>query len=468
MLVPLNFTGGTYLDRSRSLISEVCKNFYPKMFDDNQNVKSKYVLQNWVGLKSFASVTPPVAGASRGLFEHQNVLYHIVGNYLYKILNGTSTHILVGLVNGNTPCIIRGFGNGIVIASEAVAFYYDGTTLQQVVDADLESPNTLDVLNSQVIYQGNDGRFAVSAVGDALDLPALNYATAESNADDLQRVFSYNQRLYLFGEKTIETWWNSGSGSPPFDPVEGGLIQRGTPAKYSVASNDNDVFFISDDRQVFSLSGQKLSTKYLNRLMRDHDVSDAEGFCMTLEGQDFYVLNIPSAYKTFVCPIGGEWFQWSYGDSDGRALINNYAFFNGKHLGSSYQDGALYELDFDTYDDAGDPIIRVRDSQVIHAGLFGKDGKKIFASRLELLLDVGVGITSGQGSDPEIMLSFSDDGGRTFSTERRAKIGKVGQFRQRVEWHALGSFVNRIFRLSISDPVYVSIHSAVLDLEIGL
>lgn len=468
MLVPINFTGGTYQDRAKTLANELCVNFYPKLIDDNNNVKSKYVLQNWVGLKSFASVTPPVAGASRGIFEHRNVLYHVVSNYLYKILPNTTTHILVGMVSGNMPCVIRGFGNGIVIASDGIAFYYDGTTLSQVVDIDIEDARTLDVINNQAVYQGNNGRFAVSAVGDALDIPALNYATAESNADKLQRVFCYNQKLFLFGEKTIETWWNSGVGSPPFDRVEGGILQRGTPAPYSVAGNDSDVFFLTDDRQVYTLSGQKVSTKYLNRIIYDYYVDDAQGFCMTLEGQEFYVLTFPTQNKTFVYPVGGEWFEWSYLDSGGKALINDYAFFNGKHIGSSSIDGSLYELDFDTYDDAGQTIIRTRDSQVIHGGLFNKDGKKIFASRLELIIEAGVGLTSGQGLDPEIMMSFSDNGGRTFSTPRRGKIGQSGQFTQRVEWHCLGSFVNRIFRLSISDPVFISIHSAVLDIEVGL
>lgn len=466
MLVLVNFTGGIYQDRAKTLANELCVNFYPKLIDDNKDVKSKYVLQNWVGLKSFASVNPPVAGKGRGLYEHRNVLYHVVGDYLYKILENTTTHILIGIVQGFNPCIIRGFGDGIVIASDGVAFYYDGSALTKITDVDLENPRTLDVLNNQVIYQGNDGRFAVSVVGDATNVPALNYATAESNADKLQRVFCYNQKLFLFGEKTIETWWNSGNGSPPFDRVEGGIIQRGTPAPYSVAGNDTDVFFLTDDRQVYSLSGQKISTKYLNRIIYDYYVEDAYGFCMTLEGQEFYVLTFPTENKTFVCPIGGEWFEWSY--NNGKALVNDYAFFDGKHIASSAIDGGLYEVDFDTYTDAGATIIRTRDSQIIHGGLFGKDGKKIFASRLELIIEAGVGLTSGQGLDPEIMMSFSDNGGRTFSTPRRGKLGQSGQFTQRLEWHCLGSFVNRIFRLSISDPVFISIHSAVLDVEVGL
>lgn len=466
--IQLNFTGGTYEDRAKTLSNQSCVNFYPKLIDNNKS-QSQYVLQNWVGLKPYTSITPPTSGYGRGLFEHKNILYHVVGEYLYKLDSYTETHQYIGKVIGNKPCIIRGFGNGVVIASDGLAYYYDSSSgLSKITDVDLESPITLDVLNNQVIYQGIDGRFGVSEAGNAMDIPALNYATAESNADDLVRVFAFGQRLWLFGEKTTEQWWNSGVGSPPFDRVDGAILQRGTNAPFSVAKNDNDVFFLSDDNQIFSLSGAKLSDKSLNQILDKYIKSDAYGWCMTLEGQEFYVLTFPLQNKTWVLPIGGQWFEWSSQVTNGRALANNYAYFNNKHIVSSCLDGALYELDFDTYTENGTAIIRTRDTGVIHGGLINAGGKRIFANRLELLMETGVGLISGQGSDPEIMMSFSDNGGRTWSTERRGKIGKIGEYLTRVEWHALGSFVNRIFRFSVSDPVFISIHSAVLNVEVGI
>ena len=83
-------------------------------------------------------------------------------------------------------------------------------------------------------------------------------------------------------------------------------------------------------------------------------------------------------------------------------------------------------------------------------------------------METGVGIVSGQGSDPVVILQISDDGGRTWGTEMREKIGKLGHFQTGVRWTALGAFYERILRVRVSDPVFLSIHSASADLEAGI
>jgi hypothetical protein len=45
------------------------------------------------------------------------------------------------------------------------------------------------------------------------------------------------------------------------------------------------------------------------------------------------------------------------------------------------------------------------------------DGKRVFMPWFELDVETGVGLASGQGDDPQIMLSISDDGGRTWSDQ---------------------------------------------------
>ena len=95
-------------------------------------------------------------------------------------------------------------------------------------------------------------------------------------------------------------------------------------------------------------------------------------------------------------------------------------------------------------------------------------GKRLTMNRIELICELGVGAVTGQGVDPEVMISFSDNGGRTFSTERRGKIGRLGDFERKVEWHICGSFVDRIVRVSVSDPVNFVIHNMVADVEIGI
>ena len=81
----------------------------------------------------------------------------------------------------------------------------------------------------------------------------------------------------------------------------------------------------------------------------------------------------------------------------------------------------------------------------------------------------GVGLTTGQGSDPQVMLRWSDDGGDTWSNEHWRSLGKTGAKKTRVHWNRLGQFGDkgRIFELTKSDPVEFSLLGAHADLNPG-
>ena len=73
---------------------------------------------------------------------------------------------------------------------------------------------------------------------------------------------------------------------------------------------------------------------------------------------------------------------------------------------------------------------------------------------------------SGQGSDPEIILEYSEDG-ENFGTEIRAKVGKTGVITE-ILFDIGESFETWVFRLTSTDPVYSNWHSAGIEMEIGL
>ena len=160
----------------------------------------------------------------------------------------------------------------------------------------------------------------------------------------------------------------------------------------------------------------------------------------------------------------------SSGNEGGRSIANSYAYCFRKHLVADYTNGNIYQLDDDTYTENGSEIIRLRDAAPIHGGLFkgASYGVPLTMNRLEITLEVGTGLLSGQGSNPFIMVSFSDDGGHTFSSEIWGEIGGFGEFQQKVEFWNLGSFVSRIIRIRTSDPVHYSIYSASADIDIGI
>lgn len=466
--VAINITGASYKSRSLPLSAQVTQNFYPELVD-NQAAKSKFVLHGFPGMKLFGTGN----GTDRGMFEHLGTVYRVLSTLLYSV-NSSGIHASLGTIPGTARCIFDGIGSNVVIANGSGSVYvWNGTTLIQVTDPDLESPVSVAHLNNQIIYDGNGGRFAVSDVGNASSINGLNYATAESNADDLKRVYVFQQTLYLMGDKTIEPWWNSGVGNPPFDRVEGGIVPVGLMALYSMSNNDRFMYFLGDDNEIYrvvSSNIEKVSTIAISRQIGALTlVDDAIGHCFSIEGQNFYELTFPSASKTFCYSENSDhWFNLSSGIAGGRHRVNSLVYAYRRNLIGDVDSGNLYEWNIDTYTDAGNPIVRVRDTGPLTGELLGAPGKRIEMDRFELIMETGTGVLSGQGSDPVIMLQLSDDGGRTFSTEIWGKVGALGNFQYRVEWTGLGSFFERIIRIKTSDPVFFTIHSANADLRAGI
>lgn len=468
--VELNLTGGTYKHKSLPLSAQVTRNFYPQLID-NPKARSQYILTSYPGKKFFGAQS---GGTDRGMFVHKGTLYKVTGEKLYSVASD-GTHTELGDITGTERCVFAGIGDNVVIVSNGSAWQYNGSSVSVISDGDLETPNACAHLNNQVIYDGDGGRFAVSDVGDATSIDPLNYATAESNADDIVRPYTFKQVLYLFGEDSIERWWNSGQGNPPFDRFQGGITQVGLAALHSVANDDDNIYFLANDNQVYSIRGSSSSViepLLPEPMVREFGtygrVSDAIGYCLNLNGQWIYVLTFPFSDKTWALPIGGEWFELSSGANGGRDIGNSYVYFNRKHLLADHRNGNIYELDDNTYTDNSEEIIRVRHTGPIHGGLFDAPGKRIEMSRFELIMETGIGTLEGQGQDPVVMLSFSDDGGRTFSSEMWATVGRLGQFMWKVEWFALGSFENRIISIETSDPNHYAIYSAAADIEVGI
>jgi hypothetical protein len=80
----------------------------------------------------------------------------------------------------------------------------------------------------------------------------------------------------------------------------------------------------------------------------------------------------------------------------------------------------------------------------------------------------GTALVTGQGSDPELMMRFSDDGGHTWSQEMTVSLGLNGAYQTRVKWQSLGSSRDRIFEVSFSDPVFLALLDAFIDVEQGI
>jgi hypothetical protein len=113
------------------------------------------------------------------------------------------------------------------------------------------------------------------------------------------------------------------------------------------------------------------------------------------------------------------------------------------------------------YTDNGATIRRERVMEALH-----RDRRLFEVNTFEVEMKAGVGLVSGQGSDPQVMLQYSKDGGNTWSAERWRSIGKIGEFGQRAVWNRFGTMTDFRARLVVTDPIEAAVISAYADVEV--
>jgi YVTN family beta-propeller protein len=72
---------------------------------------------------------------------------------------------------------------------------------------------------------------------------------------------------------------------------------------------------------------------------------------------------------------------------------------------------------------------------------------------------------SNPANNPTVLLSWSTDGGHTWSNDHPATLGTMGNYKNRAIWRRLGASRNRAFRIAISDPVKKVLIGVYMDLE---
>lgn len=461
--VPIDIVDESYTSRSLPLSAQVSRNLYPEIVKTG---KTSSALHSFPGKKLFSTGS----GANRGLHTWSGSVYAVNGTSLYKI-DSSGTQTSLGSISGTARCVFAGSASYLYIVSNGLVWRTDGTTVSSVTDSDLESPNSVAFLNSTLIYDGNDGRFVTSDPGDGSAVDSLNYATAEALPDDLVRVYVFNQQLYLMGESSIEPWYNSGVGSPPFDRIEGGISQIGISGTYAVTNTDKALYFLGSDKTAYRLEGYapvQISTIAINHAIENYsDTSDCFAYSLKLEGMSFVVFQFPTANKTWAyVEESNAWIELSSGVTGGRDVANGYTYAYNKHLVSDYQNGNLYELDLNTYDDNGSTYIRERVLKPFSSIDLGAPGKRVTISKVELIIETGVGLATGQGVAPVFMMSISTDG-KTWSEEKQVSPGVLGDYTKKVEYYKQISGYEFMVKIRISDPINVSIHSASIDFRLA-
>ncbi|MBL4651271.1 MAG: hypothetical protein JKY53_00190 [Flavobacteriales bacterium] len=419
------------------------------------------------GLKPFSTGD----GFDRGLGELNNTLYKVSNTKLFKV-SDIGVQTLIGTIEGELRCVLDEdeAGNLVITNNQTTPYAYDGTTLTKGTDADLPSAATVTYINRRVVYDGIGGDVAFSDLDDPLSVNSANVIIAEAKPDNTLAVFAYKQQVYVFGEKSIQPLYNSGTGNPPYDFVLNATQENGLIAIHSISKNENFAYYLGSNKKVYQLTGlasRPISDPSIGQAISKYSrVDDAFGVCFTLDDQNFYLLSFPSGNETWLFNERSvTWTNLAFGTNGDQHLISDYRFIYGKHLVSDRRNGNIYELDFETYTDNGDIIQHVRKTVSVDAGVFGKPGFMVFMERLEIEIQPGTSLVTAESF---MIMEFSDDNGESWSSEMWAPVGLQGEFLHKIQWFGLGSFYDRMFRFTMSDSINWTLISAHADVELEI
>jgi hypothetical protein len=294
-------------------------------------------------------------------------------------------------------------GTQLFVACNPDAFIYNTSTgvFAQITDPDFPGAVTVGYLDGYFVFnEPNSQRFWVTSLNDGTAIDPLDFASAEGNPDDVVSLMVDHREVWLFGNNTVEVWYNAGLADFPLARIDGAFMETGCLAPYSVAKLDNSVFWLGSDARgngiVYRNQGynaQRVSTHAIEWQIQQYNVlNDAIGYSYQQDGHSFYVLTFPTAQATWVFDVAtGAWHERAFWDGVRfrRHRSNCQVNFNGKVIVGDWENGNLYAYDPSVFTDNFYPQRWLRSWRALPTGQ--NNLKRTAQHMLQLDCESGVG-----------------------------------------------------------------------------
>jgi hypothetical protein len=381
-----------------------------------------------------------------------------------------------------------------------VTMYAINFSVLPSTDGAFSGANTVDVMDNYIVYNN-----PTTQQWGATDLlspisPQTSYSLKDGAPDDLVALIVDHREVYLLGEISSEVWTDVGSVPFPFQRIPGTSTQHGIAAPFSLARFGNSFAYVSRNNrgqaQIMQMKGylpERISTHAVENSITNQYIDDAIAWTYQLEGHEIYVVTFPTLNLTWAYDNASSmWHKWLYTANDNayqRHRGNCCAVFQGMVLVGDYENGRIYELDKLNYTDNGQNVRRLR-----RAPHLVTDYQRQYFDELQIQFQPGVGTTglsqptgdifinspyiiypdasfvigpfetyvlgnqatlnnTSVTTNPQAMLRWSNDGGSTWSKYYTVSIGQLGKYKNRAIWRRLGFARDRVFEVSITDPV---------------
>lgn len=448
--------------------------FGPDSADDSPNVNSQLTQNLWPKLRVSGSrneiamygvpgLTKVATAVSGGACRGDGVVFNgyafFVENNKLVRLDTNFNPAEVGTLNGTAgPCEMVAGRDYIMIVDGTDGYTYDGTTFAVISDLDFPAdPSHVDYLGGYFITnKGDSDEFYISANEDPTSWAALDFESAAEKPDNCFALATTQKDLYIWGDQSVQVYYNSGDPLFPFTLYSGAVLNFGILAPHSLQSSSTGQFALATSEEggifvvmVNGFQGVIISGDIADDLDSYTSVADAVGYVYRFSDKSYYQLTFPSEGVTHEYCVEDQFWTRRKSKGINYHRSRGHVYFNSVNLLGDYITGEIYKLDGTVYTEDGDDIERIRRTQMIHKGANG-----LIFHEVVLLIESGVGTTSGAGNDPEIAMRYSDDGGHNWSSWMNASMGKLGEHHIQCVWRKLGiSELGRIFEFKVTDPV---------------
>lgn len=428
---------------------------------DSKQKLPPITLRRTPGISAFAN--DGSANPARGVRIMAGVTYAVIGQTLYSVsVIGALTMLGSGIpgtsfvrMTDNTACLV------ILVPGTLIAFTYcpNGGGFSQLTNPGFTQYGAIDCgfCDSYIVFLALNGREFFNDDGQIVSGQGqITFTTAavfprEFGTDLFVGMIVDHRVVYMIGALTTEGYLDVGtSPGTPFASVPDTFMQIGCAAGYSIAQQDQSVFWLANDRTVRRMNGQtpiRVSNHGIEAILADADLTGCYGLAYTLGGHPIYVLTLPAIERTlcYDCTTM-EWFEqssfiagsWSYW----RPLCLYNAF--GKFLAGDSQGSGIGTLDVGTFQEFGQPLSARWMTQSVY-----DNNNRIVHRRVEVV--IGGGYASA-GTNENLTLKVSDDGGITFRSLTTKQFGQRGQYKDRCVWWNCGQSRRRVYEVEFADP----------------
>jgi hypothetical protein len=386
-------------------------------------------------------------GANRGGLNWNGTLYRVMGTKLVSVAENGTVTVIGDVGSGDRVTMTYSF-DYLAIASGGRLYLYDGASLAQVTDSDLGV--ALTVVWVDGYFMTTDGEFLViTELNNPFAVDPLKYGSSEADPDPVKALLKLRNEIYALNRHTIEVFDNLGTTGFPFQRISGAQIQKGTLGTHTCCVFTEALAFMgSGTNESISVylgangSATKIATSEIEEILAGYTEAQLSTSFMQERTEDAHVyleIHLPDQTLVFdsaassalqrpvwfilrtsltglgrwaVCDAVWAYNRWNVckpGDTDVGYLDKNIASHWGETIGWEFGTIILYN-----------------------------ESRGAIVHELELVSLTG---RVQPGADPTVWTSYSTDG-LTYSVEKAARVGTLGQYNKRIVWLQQGSMRN--------------------------